>query len=90
MPNEFHNLENPWRTSSSVGKGLRAEFDALDPESERERRILSLSAHDGVAGRASRKHVIEDSCYSQRRMRKDEIARFALSSPMTAPEGELP
>ena len=57
--------------------------------------MMSISSHDRVAGRASRTQVIEEFItYAQRQpgvvfMRKDEIARFALSSPLTAREGDL-
>jgi hypothetical protein len=74
---------------------LKREFDALYLESERKRRMMSVSSHDRVAGRASRTAVIEEFItYAQRQpgvvfMRKDEIARFALSSPLTVREGEL-
>jgi hypothetical protein len=57
--------------------------------------MISVSAHDRVAGRPSRMSVIEDFIiYAQRHagvifLRKDEIAKFALNSPMTIREGEL-
>jgi hypothetical protein len=55
----------------------------------------SVSSHDRIAGRASRTGVIEEFItYAQRHpgvvfMRKDEIAKFALSSPLTVREGEF-
>ena len=90
--NDFQNFENRWRTCSDFAGELKAEFDALYIEAEHKRRMISVSAHDRVAGRASRMRVIEDFIvYAQKHpgvvfMRKDEIARFALASPMTIRE----
>ncbi len=93
--NDLQNYENRWRTCSDFAGEIKAEFDALYIESERKRRMISVSSHDRVAGRASRTAVMDDFiAYAQRHpgvvfMRKDEIARFALSSPMTVREGEF-
>ena len=93
--NDFQNFENRWRTCSDFAGELKAEFDALYLESEHKRRMISVSSHDRVAGRASRMRVIEDFIiYAQKHpgvafLRKDEIAKFALSSPVTIREGEL-
>jgi len=49
--------------------------------------MMSVSAHDRIAGRPSRARVLEDFiAYAQSHpgvafMRKDEIARFALREP---------
>ena len=57
--------------------------------------MISVAAHDRVAGRPSRMKVIEDFIvYAQKHsgvvfLRKDEIAKFALESPLTIREGEL-
>jgi peptidoglycan/xylan/chitin deacetylase (PgdA/CDA1 family) len=93
--NDFQNFENRWRTCSDFAGELKAEFDALYEESARKRRMISVSAHDRVAGRASRMRVIEDFIvYAQRHpgvvfMRKDEIAKFALASPLTIRESPI-
>ncbi|HEY2846046.1 MAG TPA: polysaccharide deacetylase family protein [Bryobacteraceae bacterium] len=90
--NDLQNFENRWRTCSDFAGELKSEFDALYDESAHKRRMISVSAHDRVAGRASRMRVIEDFIvYAQRHpgvifMRKDEIARFALASPLTIRE----
>jgi len=92
--NDLQNFENRWRTCSDFAGELKAEFDALYEESAHKRRMISVSAHDRVAGRASRMRVIEDFIvYAQRHpgvvfLRKDEIAKFALASPLTVREGE--
>jgi hypothetical protein len=55
--------------------------------------MMSVSAHDRIAGRPSRARVLEEfSIYAQSHsgvifMRKYEIARFALESPLTVREG---
>jgi|SRR5579871_2312226 len=93
--NDLQNYENRWHTCAEFASELKAEFDALYVESERKRRMISVSSHDRVAGRSSRTQVMEEFItYAQRHpgvvfMRKDEIARFALSSPMTIREGGL-
>jgi len=72
---------------------LKAEFEALYAEVGMRRRMMSVSAHDRIAGRPSRGKVLEDFIiYAQSHpgvafMCKDEIARFALESPLTAREG---
>lgn len=92
--NDLQNFENRWRTCSDFAGELKAEFDALYEESAHKRRMISVSAHDRVAGRASRMRVIEDFIiYAQRHpgvvfLRKDEIAKFALASALTIRERE--
>ncbi len=93
--NDFQNFENRWRTCADFAGELKAEFDALYAESAVRRRMVSVSAHDRVAGRPSRARVIEEFiAYAQTHpgvvfMRKDEIARFALGSALTPREGGL-
>jgi peptidoglycan/xylan/chitin deacetylase (PgdA/CDA1 family) len=93
--NDLQNYENRWHTCDEMASELKREFDAIYKESALKRRMLSVSSHDRVAGRASRTSVIEEFItYAQRQpgvvfMRKDEIAKFALSSPLTAREGEF-
>jgi len=73
---------------------LKNEFEMLYTEAESRRRMMSISAHDRIAGRPARAKVLEEFIiYAQRRpgvvfMRKDEIARFALSSSITPQEVE--
>jgi peptidoglycan/xylan/chitin deacetylase (PgdA/CDA1 family) len=93
MLNDLQGYENRWRTAADMAGELKSEFDALYEESAHKRRMISVSAHDRVAGRAGRMRVIEDFIvYAQRHpgvvfLRKDEIARFALASPLTVREG---
>jgi peptidoglycan/xylan/chitin deacetylase (PgdA/CDA1 family) len=73
---------------------LRNEFEMLYTEAENKRRLMSISAHDRVAGRPARAKVLEEFIiYAQRRpgvvfLRKDEIAKFALASALTPREEE--
>ena len=74
------------------GGDLKAEFNALHAEGEHRRRMMSVSAHDRIAGRPSRTKTHEEFItYAQSHpgvvfMRKDEIAHFALSSRQTIRE----
>jgi peptidoglycan/xylan/chitin deacetylase (PgdA/CDA1 family) len=91
--NDFQGYENRWRTTADMAGELKAEFDALYAESAKRRRMISVATHDRVAGRPSRANVVEEFiAYAQRHpgvafLRKDEIARFALESPLTIREG---
>lgn len=90
--NDLQNYENRWRTCSDFAGEIKAEFDALYVEGARKRRMISVSSHDRVAGRASRTAVMEEFItYAQKHpgvvfLRKDEIAKFALQSPATIRE----
>jgi len=82
-------------TSEQYASELRNEFEMLYTEAETRRRMMSISAHDGIAGRPAHAKVLEEFIiYAQRRrgvvfMRKDDIARFALASAITPREEEL-
>ena len=71
---------------------LKNAFEILYAEAETRRRMMSISAHDFISGRPARAKVLEEFIvYAQRRpgvafLRKDEIARFALASPITPRE----
>lgn len=74
---------------------LKNEFEMLYTEAESRRRMMSITAHDRIAGRPARAKVLEEFIiYAQRRpgvvfLRKDEIARFALASSITPREEEI-
>jgi peptidoglycan/xylan/chitin deacetylase (PgdA/CDA1 family) len=93
--NDFQNYENRWHTCDEFASELKREFDALYAESARKRRMMSVSSHDRVAGRASRTAVMEEFItYAQRHpgvvfMRKMDIAKFALTSPTIIREDGL-
>jgi peptidoglycan/xylan/chitin deacetylase (PgdA/CDA1 family) len=91
--NDIVDYETRYFSTQEYAADLKAEFDMLYLESAKRRRMMSVSAHDRIAGRPSRTKVLEDFiAYAQRHAgvvfrRKDEIARFALSSPQTIREG---
>jgi peptidoglycan/xylan/chitin deacetylase (PgdA/CDA1 family) len=91
--NDIVNYETRYFSTCEYAGDLKAEFDMLYTESAHRRRMMSVSAHDRIAGRPSRTKVLEDFiAYAQSHpgvvfRRKDEIARFALSSPETICEG---
>ena len=91
--NDIVDYESRYFSTQEYAGDLKAEFDMLYAESSKRRRMMSVSAHDRIAGRPSRAKVLEEFIvYAQSNpgvvfMRKDEIARFALSSPQTIREG---
>jgi peptidoglycan/xylan/chitin deacetylase (PgdA/CDA1 family) len=91
--NDIVDYETRYFSTTMYADDLKAEFDALYAEAGTRRRMMSVSAHDRIAGRPSRAKVLEQFIiYAQSHtgtafMRKDEIARFALDSPLTANEG---
>ena len=93
--NDLQQYENRWHTTADMAGELKGAFDELYAESTRKRRMISVSSHDRVAGRPGRSAVIEEFItYAQKHpgvvfLRKDEIAKYALASPLTIREGEL-
>jgi 2-oxo-4-hydroxy-4-carboxy--5-ureidoimidazoline (OHCU) decarboxylase len=91
--NDIVDYETRYFSTAMYADDLKAEFDALYSEAGTRRRMMSVSAHDRIAGRPSRAKVLEEFItYAQSHpgvafMRKDEIARFALESPLTVREG---
>jgi hypothetical protein len=91
--NDIVNYETRYFSTQEYASDLKAEFDTLYAESAGRRRMMSVSAHDRIAGRPSRAKVLEEFItYAQDHpgvvfMRKDEIARFALGGPQTIREG---
>jgi peptidoglycan/xylan/chitin deacetylase (PgdA/CDA1 family) len=91
--NDIVDYETRYFSTAMYADDLKAEFDALYAEAGTRRRMMSVSAHDRIAGRPSRSKVLEEFiAYAQSHpgvafMRKDEIARFALESRLTVREG---
>jgi peptidoglycan/xylan/chitin deacetylase (PgdA/CDA1 family) len=91
--NDIVDYESRYFSTQEYAGDLKAEFDMLYAESAKRRRMMSVSAHDRIAGRPSRAKVLEEFIVCAQSnpgvvfMRKDEIARFALSSPQTIREG---
>ncbi|WP_374583408.1 polysaccharide deacetylase family protein [Pseudoduganella sp.] len=73
---------------------LKLEFDQLYSEGGARRRMLSLSAHDRISGTPQMVRVWDEFLRYARAhpgvlfMRKDDIARYALASPLTVREAE--
>lgn len=73
----------------AIAKELKDEFDVLHAEGATRRRMMSLSTHDRLAGTPGMVHALEDFItYAIKHpgfafMRKDAIARWALSRPDT-------
>ena len=73
---------------------IRLDFDQLYDEAGSRRRMMSVSAHDRISGSPQMVRVWDEFLrYAKSRpgiafMRKDEIARYALSSPLTVREAE--
>ena len=91
--NDIEDYEGRNFSTEAYATDLKNEFDLLYAEAESRRRMMSVSAHDRIAGRPARTKVLEDFIvYAQKHpgvafLRKDEIARFALNSPSTVREG---
>jgi peptidoglycan/xylan/chitin deacetylase (PgdA/CDA1 family) len=91
--NDIVDYETRHFSTAMYADDLKAEFDALYAEALTRRRMMSVSAHDRIAGRPSRAKVLElFIAYAQSHSgvafkRKDEIARYALESPLTVREG---
>src|SRR5258706_9106556 len=87
--NDIVDFEGRHFSTAMYAGDLKGEFDALYDEAATRRRMMSVSAHDRIAGRPSRARVLEEFItYAQSHpgvvfMRKDEIARFALGSSRT-------
>lgn len=98
MPYTRHlnDLQHYFLSNGSVEgyeRTLREEFDALYAEAETRRRMMVISFHDRLA-RPARVRIVEKFIeYAQSHQgvwfaRKDELARFVLTSPVTIKEPE--
>ncbi len=73
---------------------LKLEFDQLYEEGARRRRMMSISAHDRIAGQPAMVRVLDQFLvYAKSKagvsfMRKDEIVQFVQTSPLTLRETE--
>src|SRR6185437_3105335 len=73
---------------------VKRDFDELYRAADARRRMMSISAHDRISGSPQMVSVWDEFIrYAKSRpgvsfMRKDEIARFALQSPLTLRESE--
>jgi peptidoglycan/xylan/chitin deacetylase (PgdA/CDA1 family) len=91
--NDIVNYEGRYFSTDSYAADLNREFDVLYEEGEHRRRMMSVSAHDRIAGRPARMRVLEDFIqYAQSHlavtfMRKVDIANYAIASTRTVREG---
>jgi peptidoglycan/xylan/chitin deacetylase (PgdA/CDA1 family) len=73
---------------------IKMGFDQLYDEADLRRRMMSVSAHDRISGSPQMVRAWDEFLrYAKSRrgvvfLRKDEIARYALESPMTLRESE--
>jgi peptidoglycan/xylan/chitin deacetylase (PgdA/CDA1 family) len=90
--NDILNYETRYFSAESYAADLKREFDVLYEEGTHRRRMMSVSAHDRIAGRPARARVLEEFIqYAQSHpgvafMRKADIANYALASPRTVRE----
>jgi len=93
--NDIVNYEGRHWTATQFASELKYEFDQLYAEATKRRRMMSVSAHDRIAGRPARTRAMEEFIiYAQKQpgvvfLRKDQIARFAIESSETPREGSL-
>lgn len=80
---------NTAMTGAAFLQELKDEFDVLYAEGARRRRMMSISAHDRIAGQPSITRALDQFiAYAKGHqgvafMRKDAVARWALSRPDT-------
>ena len=90
--NDIVNYETRYFSSEAYAADMKREFDVLYEEGAHRRRMMSVSAHDRIAGRPARMRVLEDFIqYAQSHpgvsfMRKVDIANYAITSPGTVRE----
>ena len=90
--NDIVNYESRYFSTEGYAADLKREFDVLYEEGAHRRRMMSVSAHDRIAGRPARTRVLEDFIqYAQSHpgvsfMRKVDIANYAITSPHTVRE----
>jgi peptidoglycan/xylan/chitin deacetylase (PgdA/CDA1 family) len=87
LKNDIVRFDSPATTYAAYLQDLKDDFDVLYAEAGSRRRMMSISTHDRISGIPGRVKLIEEFIkYAQKHkgvvfMRKDEIARWALSAP---------
>jgi peptidoglycan/xylan/chitin deacetylase (PgdA/CDA1 family) len=90
--NDIVNYETRYFSTEAYAADLKYEFHALYEEGAHRRRMMSVSAHDRIAGRPARMRVLEEFIqYVQSHpgvsfMRKVDIANYAITNPRTVRE----
>jgi peptidoglycan/xylan/chitin deacetylase (PgdA/CDA1 family) len=84
--NDIVRFDSPATTNTAYLQDLKDDFDVLYAEAATRRRMMSISTHDRISGIPGRVKLIEEFIkYAQKQkgvvfMRKDEIAKWALSA----------
>jgi hypothetical protein len=79
-------FDSPATTNEAYLQDLKDDFDVLYAEAVAHRRMMSISTHDRISGIPGRVKLMEEFIkYAQKQkgvvfMRKDEIAKWALSA----------
>lgn len=90
--NDIVDFEGRHWSSDQFASELKREFDQLYAEAGQRRRMMSVSTHDRIGGRPAHANAVADFiAYAAKHpgvafLRKDEIARWALTSPLTPHE----
>ena len=85
--NDIVRFDSPATTNAAYLQDLKDDFDILYAEAATRRRMMSISTHDRISGIPGRVKLVEEFIkYAQKQkgvvfMRKDEIAKWALSAP---------
>jgi peptidoglycan/xylan/chitin deacetylase (PgdA/CDA1 family) len=85
--NDIVRFDSPATTNVAYLQDLKDDFDILYAEAATRRRMMSISTHDRISGIPGRVKLVEEFIkYAQKQkgvvfMRKDEIAKWALSAP---------
>lgn len=92
--NDIQLVEGRYFSTADFQQQLKDEFDQLYSESEKKRRMMSISTHDRIGGTPQMVQALRAFLqYATKQpgvtfMRKDAIARFALSDGRTIREKE--
>lgn len=84
--NDIVRFDAPAMTGAAFAQELKDEFDVLYAEAATRRRMMSISTHDRIAGQPAKVKALDDFLTYARAhpgvafLRKDEIARFALTA----------
>lgn len=84
--NDIVRFDAPAMTGAAFAQELKDEFDVLYAEAATRRRMMSISTHDRIAGQPAKVKALDDFLSYARAhpgvafLRKDEIARFALTA----------
>jgi peptidoglycan/xylan/chitin deacetylase (PgdA/CDA1 family) len=90
--NDIVRFDSPATTNAAYLQDMKDDFDVLYAEAAHRLRMISISTHDRISGIPGRGTLMEEFITHVQKqkgvvfMRKDEIAKWALSAPNTPPE----